>query len=361
MRIERLELVPYSLRFREPYVSARGRLERRELILVRVRSSGGPEGLGEAAPLALRGGPDLARVASELREICAPSLEGTKLTPSTLAGLIAVCAGRGASRQALAAIDTALHDLAAKAEGEPVWRLLGAAQAVPIPCNATLPAADPSLVAERAADWAAEGYTSFKLKLGARDDVAQVAAVREAVGSEAHIRVDANGVWSAAEAVEMLSRLERFGIELAEQPAADLYALAEVRRRSRIPIAADESVVSEDDADRAIQFAACEVATVKVAKVGGIAAGLAVARAIPCYLSSALDGPVGIAAAAHLAQLIPRPGLAGRLADGLATSRLFEGTIASIGPELRDATLHLPEEPGLGVEIDEVALRRHRL
>ena len=361
MRIERLDLVPFSLPFTEPYVSARGRLERRELILVRLRSSGGPEGLGESAPLALRGGPDLATVANELRELCAPVIEGAKLTPTTLPGLIAVCAGRGLSRQALAAIDIALHDLAAKVEGEPVWRFLGASEARPVRCNATLPAGQPSFVAESAIEWAAQGYTTFKLKLGAGEDTAQVAAVRDAVGRGARIRIDANGVWTTQEAVEMLTRLERFGIELAEQPAADLQGLAEVRRRSRIPIAADESVVSEDDAARAVELGACEVATVKVAKVGGFAAGLAVAREIPCYLSSALDGPIGIAAAAHLAQLIPRPGLAARLADGLATSQLFESTIVSAGPELRDAALHLPEEPGLGVEIDELALRRHRL
>jgi L-alanine-DL-glutamate epimerase-like enolase superfamily enzyme len=361
MRIERLELVPFALPFREPYASARGQLERRELLLVRLRSSGGPEGLGEAAPLALRGGPDLASIAAELRDLCAPAIEGVKLTLSTLPGLITICAGRGLSRQALAAIDIALHDLAAKAEGEPVWRMLGATRSGAVPCNATLPAGEPSTLAERASDWAARGYTTFKLKLGTSQDSAQVAAVRDAVGPEARIRIDANGVWSAEQAVETLSRIEHFGIELAEQPAANLRMLAEVRRRSRIPIAADESLVSEGDATEAVELGACEVATVKVAKVGGLAAGLAVARVIPCYLSSALDGPVGIAAAAHLAQLIPRPGLAGRLADGLATAELFDGTIASSGPELRDAALHVSEEPGLGVEIDELALRRHRL
>jgi muconate cycloisomerase len=361
MRIERLELIPFWLRFREPYRSARGELDRRELILVRLRSSGGPDGLGEAAPLALRGGPNLEAIANELRELCAPALEGAKLTLTTLPDLIAVCAARGVSMQALAAIDIALHDLAGKIEGKPICELLGATAADPVPCNATLAAGEPSSVAERAAEWAEQGYETFKLKLGTDQDQAQVAAVRGAVGPEARLRVDANGVWSAAEAVEQLSRLERFGIELAEQPAADLPALAEVRRRSRIPIAADESVNSRDDAVRAVELAACEVATVKVAKVGGIAAGLEVAREIPCYLSSALDGPVGIAAAWHLAQLIPRPGMAAQLADGLATSELFEDSIAFAGPELKDGALRLPEDPGLGVEIDELALRRYRL
>jgi L-alanine-DL-glutamate epimerase-like enolase superfamily enzyme len=361
MRIERLELTPFALSFRTPYLTARGQLERRELILVRLRSSGGPDGLGEVAPLALRGGPGLGTLADELRQLCAPVIEGAKLTTSTLGDLIAVCAARGVSRQGLAGVDLALHDLLGKAEGEPVWRLLGATQATPIPCNATLPAGDPSVVAERASEWAERGYTTFKLKLGTNEDIQQVAAVREAVGPDACVRIDANGVWPVDHAVEMLARLERFGIELAEQPAADLEGLAEVRRRSRIPIAADESVVSAEDAERAVELGACEVATVKVAKAGGLVAGLDVAREIPSYLSSALDGPVGIAAAAHLAQLIPRPGLSAQLAHGLATAALFNETIASVGAEIRDAALVLPDAPGLGVEIDELALRRQRL
>ena len=361
MRIERLELVPYSLAFREPYVTARGRLDRRDLLLIRLRSSGGPDGLGEAAPLALRGGPSLEGIAHELRALCAPVIEGAKLTPSTLPNLIAVCAARGVSRQALAGIDMGLHDLAGKVEGEPVWRLLGAQAEQPVPCNATLPAGEPSFVAERASRWAEMGFTTFKLKVGSGQDTAQAVAVRDAVGPGARIRIDANGTWSVAEAVETLSRLEQVGIELAEEPAPDLQGMAEVRRSCRVPVAADESVVSAEDAARAVELGACEVATVKLAKVGGLAAGLEVAREIPCYLSSALDGPVGIAAAAHLAQLMPRPGLAGRLAHGLATGELFGDTIAASGPVLRDAALRPGDEPGLGVEVDELALRRHRL
>jgi L-alanine-DL-glutamate epimerase-like enolase superfamily enzyme len=98
---------------------------------------------------------------------------------------------------------------------------------------------------------------------------------------------------------------------------------------------------------------------VKLAKVGGIAAALEVAREIPAYLSSALDGPIGIAAAAHAAQLLPGGGAG--VAHGLATQRLFEDTIAARGPQLDGARLSVPDEPGLGVEINDLALARHRL
>lgn len=361
MKIAALETLPYALPFREPYVTARGRLERRELVLLRVRTHGGPAGLGEAAPLALRGGADLAWIEAELRERCAPLLVGTKLTLSNLGGVIAAVAGAGVSAQALAAVDLALHDLAGKIEGEPVWQLLGAREAAPVRCNATLVAGEPDAVAADAERWVADGFDTLKLKVGVPDDVRQVAAVRERAGPGVRIRVDANGAWSPEEAIERLDAMARHEIELAEQPAADLDGLARVRHAVRPPIAADESVVTPEDAQQAVRQGACDLATLKLAKCGGIAACLETAKEIPVYLSSALDGPVGIAAAAHLAQALPHSAPATGLAQGLATQRLFDATIAARGPELDGPLLTVPDEPGLGVELDELALARQRL
>jgi o-succinylbenzoate synthase len=361
MRIESVEAVPYALRFREPYVTARGRLERRESILVRVRAAGGPAGLGEATPLSLRDGADLGTIERELRERCAPIVAGKKLTKGNLAGLIAAVRGSGVSAPALAGIDIALHDLAAKIEGVPVWDLLGARRFEPVRCNATLPAGEPNHVARLAAEWVERGFATLKLKVGLDQDRGVTAAVRRAVGPRVRIRLDANGAWSAAEAIRRLGELETHDIELVEQPVPTLADLVAVRRRTRTPIAADESIASPDDAAEAARTGACDLATVKLVKVGGIAAALAVAAEIPTYLSSALDGPVGIAAAAHLAQVMPAGGVAAGLAQGLATQELFESNIATRGPELRGDLLSLPDEPGLGVEIDELALARARL
>jgi L-alanine-DL-glutamate epimerase-like enolase superfamily enzyme len=154
--------------------------------------------------------------------------------------------------------------------------------------------------------------------------------------------------------------MERHGIELAEQPAADLEDLAAVRNQTAIPIAADESVNGAEDARRAKDLGACQLATVKLAKVGGIGPAREIAAELPVYLSSALDGPVGIAAAAHLAQVLRPAAPWASLAQGLATQLLFGDTIASAECEVRDGALHAPEGPGLGVEIDDSALERHR-
>jgi o-succinylbenzoate synthase len=354
VRLEAVESFPYSLPFREPYVTARGKLSERELLLVRVRGEG-LEGWGETAALSLRGGAGVAELAAEIDQTCAPALIGGGLDPARIWSALARCRNRGASAPALAAVDIALHDLAGKAAGEPVWRLLGAEAAMPVPCNATLPAGNPATLRALLEPWRADGFTTFKLKLGLAGDVAQVAAVREALGPDARIRIDANGAWGVDEAAERLRAIGRHTIELAEEPVSGLRQLRRLRTRTRIPLAADESISTARDAREAVEMGACEIATVKLAKVGGIGEALEVAAAIPVYLSSALEGPVGIAAAAHTAQALPAASLASGLAHGLATERLFSATIGS-GAEADGPTLLVSEQPGLGVEVDEQEL-----
>jgi L-alanine-DL-glutamate epimerase-like enolase superfamily enzyme len=180
--------------------------------------------------------------------------------------------------------------------------------------------------------------------------------VREAVGAEARIRVDVNEAWDLETAKRMLAELEPLGIELAEQPVAGLEAMAELAASTSIPLAADESVTTLEEAERAAALGVCEFTGIKLSKVGGPEEALAIADVLPAYITSALDGPVGIAAAARVAQEI-----GGDLAHGLATQRLFASTIASVECEVGDGMLHLPPGPGLGVEIDEDALQAHRI
>jgi muconate cycloisomerase len=358
MRIAAVDAVPYALRFREPYVTARGRIERREMALVRLRTDEGVEGLGDAVAMSLRGGADAATLAGEVAD-ATPRLIGTEITGEP--GNAPARAVTGLSPPARGAIEVAWLDAAAKLAEVPLWRLLGAEVYRPITCNATLVAGPPGAVAADAQRWADRGFMTFKLKVGVPGDVGQVEAVRAAVGPTARLRVDANGVWTPQEAVLRLTAMERHGIELAEQPASDLEDLAAVRNQTAIPIAADESVNAPEDARRANELGACQLATVKLAKVGGIAAARQIAAKLPVYLSSALDGPVGIAAAAHAAQVLRPRTPWDALAHGLATQLLFADTIAARECDVRDGRLHLPEGPGLGVEIDEEALKRHAL
>ena len=358
MRLSSVEVIPYALPFKEPYVTARGELRRREMVLLRVRDEDGVVGLGEAVPLALRGGVTLVEVVREL--------EGFAEHESV----------EGLSAPARCAVETALMDLRGWRTGK---RLGEGERDETVPCNATLVAGPPDAVAAEAERWARDGFTTFKLKLGAESaktvdmrrssrtreagDVEQVRAVRSVLGAEVRIRVDANEAWDLEAAKATLAALEPFEVELAEQPVAGLEAMAELAANTSIPLAADESVATLEEAEEAVALGACAYTGIKLSKVGGPEEALAIADVLPAYVTSALDGPVGIAAAAQVALSLAETGHPERLhlAHGLATQRLFASTVASVECELRDGMLHLPPGPGLGVEIDEDSLQAHRL
>ncbi len=350
MQVDAAEVVPYALSFREPYVTARGRLEHREMALLRVRDEEGREGLGEAVPLSLRGGAGLETVVAELR---AWAEEPVFFEPLEDPGL---------SAPAACAIRVAELDLSARQAGVPLWELLtfGAGRADPVPCNATLVAGEPEGVVEQALRWREDGFSTFKLKLGTGHDLATMRAVREALGPEPRLRADANGAWDLPEARALLAEMEPLGLELVEQPVATLDGMAALRETTAVLLAADESVATPADASRAFQLDACDFINLKLAKIGA-ADPAHFPEPIPLYLSSALDGPVGIAAAAHMVQLLRSEGSDAGVAHGLATQRLFAETIAARACELDGDLLHLPDGPGLGVEIDEAALERQRL
>ncbi len=364
MQFASVEVIPYALPFRAPYVTARGVLSRREMVLLRLRDADGVVGLGEAVPLSLRGGVSLARVVAELEGWAEEAAPGGRAERQEETGL---------SAPSLCAVTTARADLLGRRAADG-----GGGGDEAVPCNATLVAGAPDEVAAQAEEWAADGFTTFKLKLGTESvkssavhdfsrtrecDVELVRAVREAVGPEARIRVDVNEAWDLETAKATLAELEPFGVELAEQPVAGLEAMAELATSTSIPLAADESVASLDEAERAAALGACSYTGVKLSKVGGPEAALAIADVLPAYVTSALDGPVGIAAGAQVALSLAETTHPERLhlAHGLATQRLFAESIAAVECELRDGMLHLPPGPGLGVEIDEEALRAHRL
>ncbi|MGH2938878.1 MAG: mandelate racemase/muconate lactonizing enzyme family protein [Solirubrobacterales bacterium] len=333
-----IEVTPYALPFKEPYVTARGRLTRREMVLLRIRDEDGVEGLGEAVPLSLRRGVDIRSVVRELEAI-----DPFQPAPD------------GLSRPARCALSTALLDLEEKRRGTK-------AEHAPVRCNATLVSGPPAEVAADAARWAKAGFGTFKLKVGAGEDVAQVEAVRAALGPEANIRLDANASWSLDEATRILAAIEPLGIELVEQPVETIGEAAELAWRTPIPLAGDESIVTLADAEESVREHGFGITGVKLSKVGGIEAGRAIAGVMRTYVASALDGPVGIAIGRRLAEWVDATVPPDRrLAHGLATRRLFSESIAAEECALEGDLLHEGSGPGLGIVIDEDSLRHHRL
>ncbi len=224
-----------------------------------------------------------------------------------------------------------------------------------IPVNVTVPAVDP----ERAhALVRAGGCTTAKVKVAEpgqtlAEDQARLEAVRDALGPDGQVRIDANGAWDVDTAVAALGVLDAAagGLEYAEQPVMDVEDLARVRRRVAVPIAADESIRRAADPYRVRDLEAADIAVLKVQPLGGVRNCLRIAEEIglPVVVSSALETSFGIASGVALAAALPEL----RHACGLATVQLLTDDVA-VAPLLPvDGAL-----PVVPVEADLAALDR---
>ncbi|MHA3948530.1 o-succinylbenzoate synthase [Cellulomonas bogoriensis] len=201
-----------------------------------------------------------------------------------------------------------------------------------VPVNVTVPAVGPE-VAGRLVRGSA-GCRTAKVKVAEpgqtlAQEVQRLEAVREALGPAGRIRVDANGAWDVATAVARLAELDRAagGLEYVEQPCATVPELAQVRRRSPVPVAADESVRRAEDPLAVVRAGACDVVVLKVAPLGGVQACLDLAEqvGVPVVVSSALETSVGLAAGVALAAALPDL----PFACGLATAQLLERDVVA--------------------------------
>lgn len=176
-----------------------------------------------------------------------------------------------------------------------------AARRTRVRVNGLIPAVAPDEAAALAAGWA-----DVKVKVGDASGVDRVAAVRDAVGPHANLRVDANGAWDVETAVAAIARLAPYDIELVEQPVASIDDLATVRRRVQVPVAADECIRSLDDAHRLAALDGADALVVKVQPLGGTAATLEVVAAagLPVIVSSMYETSVGLAVGLALAAAV---------------------------------------------------------
>ncbi|MDF8264626.1 o-succinylbenzoate synthase [Luteipulveratus flavus] len=228
-----------------------------------------------------------------------------------------------------------------------------------VPVNATVPAVKAAEVPEVLSRY--DGCRTAKVKVAERgqalqDDLDRVAAVRDVMGADARVRVDANGGWDVDQAVDAIARLAPYGLEYAEQPCAtveDLAALRKALARNGVDVlvAADESIRKAEDPMRVVRLDAADVAVVKVAPLGGVRAALDIATQlpVPVVVSSALDSSVGMAAGVALAAALPDL----PFACGL-------GTVELLAADVTDDSL-VPRSGEIGVRpvvVDDLLLDR---
>ncbi len=336
-----------------PFVTALRTATHAESLLVSI-TDGEHTGWGEAPQVWKVTGESLAGAQACVEGPITTALDG--LGPDDLTEALRRLQGAAqANFGAKAAVDVALHDLAARRVGRTLQGFLGST-ATTVRTDVTLSAGDADALVEAAKDRVRDGFDVLKVKVGtgnAAADFERVRRVREAVGPAPRIRLDANQGWNRRDAVTAIRALEEAGcaIELVEQPvaAADLEGMAWITDRVSTPILADESVYGVRDLVNVIRHGAADLVNVKLAKCGGLGPArtlleLAREHGLGAIVGSMMESHVGVGAAAALVAAYPTTAV-----NDLDAAWWLEQPPVDGGITYAGSTIHLPTTPGLGV------------
>jgi len=333
----RLEAEVLELRTRHPFIIARGGNSDYRTVMVRLIDQDGLEGWGEAAPTSYYG--ETTETVLAALEAYAPHLP---LDPFHFEDAEEAWENRlHRNPAARAALSAALHDLAGKRLGVPVYRMWGLDPAKAPKSTFTIGIDTAEKIRSKVLE--AAQYPILKIKLGSDRDLEILRTIREVTDKE--LRVDANTGWTVRHAIRMLPVLEEFGVTVLEQPvvASDHDGLAEIRRQSNIPVIADESCETAADIPRLV--GKVDGINIKLAKCGSLREALrmiAIARAhhLMVMVGCMIESSLAITAAAHFTPLVDIVDLDG--AALLANDPMAGATID--GGQVR-----LPTGAGLGV------------
>lgn len=347
--------------FRQPYVTAAGVADVREVLIVRLENAGGVIGVGEGSllPHEPEGFEQVVRVAELAARLFlsggVEALDAAQLAGARLAGL--------------AAVETAVYDALARADGVPLARKLEPAPADRVEVNALVTAADTAAAVEQTIKAVEAGFRTVKLKVGTlptpEAEAQRIAAVNGAPAVRfppllQHLRLDANGAWDETTANALFSSWLHH-VEYVEQPLppGNLAAMRRLREGTGVRIAADEDITDLESARRVIKEEAADVLVLKPICLGGVRRTMNVvkqakAAGLDVTITTSIDTGIGTALALQLAAAIRSPHAA-----GLATAELLKADLLRRPLGVEDGAMPLPVTPGLGIEIDSKAIQRH--
>lgn len=270
-----------------------------------------------------------------------------------------------ANPRAKSGVSLALYDIVGKALGVPVYTILGGKVRDSVPLSWSIPITSYENGVREARQKIESGWKILKIKLGRADpadDVEMVKRIRDAVGEGVQIRVDANQAYDVKTAIRVGRSIDRYAIEFYEQPvsAESLDSLAEVSRATAVPLMADESLVTLQNAVAILSRDAAQFLSIYVSKSGGLLndkkiAHLAESYGSECYLGGALESTIGACAGLQLAASTPNLSLGCELYG----QYILKEDIGCKLIDFRDGELVVPTDPGLGLEIDEDKLERY--
>jgi L-alanine-DL-glutamate epimerase-like enolase superfamily enzyme len=369
MRITKLEAIPVRVPLKAGMVTktAHGDHHTSDYVIVRLHTDIGLVGLGEATVSALWSGETSKSCVAALSDLIGPALVGADPTRiSELRKLVDFLIKLNPFTKA--AVEMALWDIAGKAQGVPVYQLLGGKIRDVIPTKMMIGAFDLPQVRALAEQFLSWGAPCLKVKVGLdlAGDLARVKAVRDVAGPDVPITIDANCGWNVTTARIALNRLRPLDILVAEQPIApgDAEAMASLRSAG-IPIMVDESIFTLADAWNVLRAHAADVVSIYPGKNGGIAAAIEIAHVaqaagVPCHVGSNLELGIGSAAMLHLACAVMNIDSETYPADILGP-HYHETDLLSQPLDLDPHGAKVPAGPGLGVSLDEDQLKRFRV
>lgn len=349
MSIKRVEVYTVELPYRRPFTISMGTSVSSTDVVVKLVDEEGRVGWGEASPSRRVTGESEDTIVAAMNVLAPLVINEDPLNVERIEEKISkAILGNSAARLAL---EMAVLDLKGKVLGVRLRDMLGG-YSDSVETDFTIGIMPPEEMASDALKHVETGFRVLKLKVGTDvgDDIARVRAVRDAVGSDVRIRIDANQGWTVKQAKKALNEMQRYDVELAEQPVKwyDLEGMVELTKTSPIPIMADESVHSARDALIVAKMRAADYINIKLTKAGGLLearriAAVSEAAGIPNMVGCMMEGGVSITAAVHFATAIRNVVTTDLDSDISLKEDFVEG-----GARCENGFRILPEGPGLG-------------
>jgi L-Ala-D/L-Glu epimerase len=360
LRIKDVEVYAFDIPLKQPFRISLGVSSAANDVLIRIVTDSGLVGLGESCPF-----PPITGDTQDTNLLMARSIREMikgkdPLAVDSIGGEIGHIVYSNPS--IVAAFDMALMDILGKAAGLPLFRLMGGDKAT-FETDITTGMDTPEKMAASAGGHASRGYKNIKMKVGLDPDLdaERVQAVREAIGKDVRLRIDANQGWTVPQAIYALRKMERFNVQFVEQPvvAWDTAGLKAVRSESPIPVCADEAVFLPQDAMKLIKSEACDYFNIKLMKAGGMTnsvriAHLADAANMRCMVGCMLETRLALTAGAHV--VASQRNITFADLDGY-TDHTVDPVIGGMTVS-QSGELTLPELPGLGVDVDPAFLKK---
>lgn len=360
MKIDRIELYQSNIKLKEPFIISLGALDCADQLIVLIRTQQGLTGYGECSPFPTIHGETLDTcfsvgqvLAKELISKDPRQLEACSILMDKLIW------GNNCIKSAFS---IALYDLAAQQAALPLYAFLGGKKSKTLYTDFTVSLNDAHKMAADAQKIQEAGYLVVKVKLGGTgvQDVARISAIREKIGSNLPLRIDANQGWDVPTAIATLQALEPYNIQHCEEPIPrwDFMQLPMVRAQSPIPIMADESCCDHHDARRLLNLKACDAFNIKLSKSAGLLkaqkiVALADQAGLPMQVGGFLESRLAFTAAAHLA-----------LTSDLILYADFDTPLMQVEDPVvggitygKRGLVEVPDTPGLGASINPEFLK----